>query len=665
MNFKRIAASLIAILTLVPIIATALPVAAADDVISLGKSYTVEYSTPIDNTYPSLKYTEETSLTDGVTAKAASNDPNWLKLYRGTEAIVTIDLESVMSVSAVVLTELQMKSAGIYCSRYLDIYVSENGTDYGFVGRSENPALITNTGTQRVTLKAVFDQSYKARYVRAVFTSDVFTYVDEIQVLGSSDASGAASADITEEKAKDYSGDLDGIKSICLMYASSQYTADMIKPYFAYVEKSGEVKNAMFDSLLFLGMPSRSGEGGKVLKNDMIAFANDIFAEGRHIDALNTVVGEYKDDLGYAEDYKYPIFISVPFPELHDLEFGEINGNTVIPNTLETRTEIVKWYVDYIEQRFNESSLDNLELKGYYWFEESINRSISTHEEELVAAFNDYVHEKGYKTMWIPYFSSSGVDEAKDLGFDSVTMQSGYAFGGGSETGEPNEKSVIDAVEAAKKYGLNGLELEVDLTKDDYAKKLKRYISAAYNAGLQEKGMVTMYQVGDNLYRSATSNGITREIYELTYKYISGQYTECAPVIKEGATVTVKVDSYAMGELEIIDEDSKKAELKIANIEKPEGIFFAAEGNGFFEVQTYGAEPGTYVARLSVTDGLSESNTVEITIIVEGAEAPESSEPSDGGEEKGNCTVIIVVIAVVAVAAIAAAAVLILKKKRK
>ncbi len=654
---KRIIGIFLALLMLVPMFS--FMSSAADEVISVGKKYTLEYSTPIDNAYPKLAYKSEKKLTDGARATQASySDSAFLKLYRGTSVAVTIDLESVMAVNAVSIGQLQQKTAGIICSRYLEVYVSEDGENYGFAGRTENRLLATDGTARCVTLKATLDKTYKARYVRAVFSSDIFTYVDEVSVFGGSDISSAESAPKYESDDKnEFVCNLDEIKSMCLMYIASYYSTDMIKPYFAYIDANGKATDVMFDSLLFLGMPETAASDGYMRQADMQSFVSKVMSPDFNMGALNTVVGQLKSELGLPEDYKYPVFLSVPFVGYFTDAFGEIDGVSISASTLENRSKIVKWYIDYAEQAYQASNFTNLELRGFYWFAEGINHQLSTHESELVKYFNDYTHEKGYKTMWIPYYSSAGIDEAMDLGFDSVTMQSGLAFGGGEETGKPNAEVCKDAAQAAKRLGLSGIEFEVDIYRDDYAKNLAKYVSAAYGAGVMENGMITMYQSGTHLYNSANNMGTTREIYELTYNFISGNYKEAAPVIKEGATLTMKVESFANGRLEVSDADNKKSELKIAHIEKPEGLYFFAEGNGYFEAQSYDCQPGTYTARLSVTDGNNVSNTVEITIIVEPADETEESDASSdpaGGDNNGGNTLMIILIAVGAVLVIGA-----------
>ena len=101
----------------------ALPFSAAAEgkIVSEGKSYTVEYSTPVENAYPNLAYTPEEKLTDGKKSSADYNDKNWLTLYRGTSVSVTIDLGAEQAVSRVTFGELQLKAYGVYCSRWAKV----------------------------------------------------------------------------------------------------------------------------------------------------------------------------------------------------------------------------------------------------------------------------------------------------------------------------------------------------------------------------------------------------------------------------------------------------------------------------------------------------------------------------------------------------------------
>ncbi|MBR5779514.1 MAG: DUF4855 domain-containing protein [Clostridia bacterium] len=672
---KRFLSVLFALLLVIPF--SAFAASAADEVISVGKSYTVEYYTPVENAFPKKAYKKEKKLTDGVVAKSDSmSDTAWAEFYRGTAVQVTVDLGEVMAVTGATLGELQYSSAGIWCSRYLEIYVSENGTDFGLVGKTVNENLITQTQRKRIEFKVTLDKAYKARYVRAVFSSDVFTYVDELSIFGGKDASSAVSAEKTVIPEKEIAGDIDGINSVCLMYTATNYTPETIKPYFAYIDKSGKAVDTMFDAMLFLGMPVTSSADGYMRQNDMKSFVSVAMSASTNMGALNTVVGQLKSELGLADDFKYPIFFSVPNIGIYSDSFGEIDGQKVPSNSLDNRTKIVKWYIDYVEEQFAASNFDNLTLKGFYWFAEAIDYVRSVNESELIANFNDYSHEKGYKTMWIPFYSAAGIDEAKDLGFDSVTMQAGHAFNGGEEVGTANALACKDAAATAKRFGLNGLEFEVDCYVNDYATRFEKYVNAAYGAGLMDKGMITMYQVGDHLYQSSKGT-FSRSVYDLTYEFISGKYTEYAPVIEGDITITVTVGDFVREKFSVKDEDTSSAKLEVINLQKVEGLYIEAYGNGRINIEAANAIPGTYETTLAVTDGTNVSNTIKVTIIVVPAEGDgsvaesnpgepnEPNEPTDTEDSGMLMWILIIVGAVVVIAVVAVVVIKVCSSKKK
>ncbi len=649
----------------------ALPFSAAAEgkIVSEGKSYTVEYSTPVENAYPNLAYTPEEKLTDGKKSSADYNDKNWLTLYRGTSVSVTIDLGAEQAVSRVTFGELQLKAYGVYCSRWAKVYASADGEAFGLVGSAEHPDWVMSDAKSRVEYDIAFD-AVRARYIRAVFSSDVFTMVDEISVYASesSDISPIPAPEKEEEKGFVDSESLDGIGSICLMYVSHGYTRETIKPYIAYVDKKGEVKDGFFDSLLFLSMPSTDSEDGHMRQADFEKYIDNVLGNAfSNLGALDYTFGEIKESIGYGKEDKYPVFVAMPDIGVFTDAFGVINGKTVTCADYESRAAVTEWFVDHFTERFNAEGFENVELKGFYRFAESIEYSRSPDEVALAKHFTDYCREKGFKSIWIPYYSAAGIDEA--LGFDAVTMQSGYAFNPGAETGEAKAGVTDNCAAICKKYGM-GMEFELDLNVKGYSEKYRQYIHSAYRSGLMENGVMMMYQVGDHLFRcSESSTRAEREIYDLTYQYCSATYVEYAPVI-EGAELTVAAESFGKGRFNVTDEDTPVGQLRVAEIEKPEGIYISVSGDGIFTVETYGSKPGTYITRFSVTDGYNISNTAEITIIVQGGEDDESkdassSDAASGAEEKSGGFPVWLIIAGAAIILVAAAVFIIFRRSAK
>ena len=138
----------------------------------------------------------------------------------------------------------------------------------------------------------------------------------------------------------------------------------------------------------------------------------------------------------------------------------------------------------------------------------------------------------------------------------------------------------------------------------------------------------------------------------------------------EGAELTVAAESFGKGRFNVTDEDTPVGQLRVAEIEKPEGIYISVSGDGIFTVETYGSKPGTYITRFSVTDGYNISNTAEITIIVQGGEDDESkdassSDAASGAEEKSGGFPVWLIIAGAAIILVAAAVFIIFRRSAK
>lgn len=616
-TLKRILCSIVAALFLTTPFSTY--VRADDKNLSVGKEYTVTYDSPIENAYPACAYEPENKLTDGQFAKSASySDTAFLHLYRGTMVSVTIDLGKACAISSVELRTLQIKSAGIYCARYVNIAVSEDGESFGTVGTLEDLKSITSGAKEIVSQKVLLDKTYFARYVRVSFSSDVNTYVDEITVFGSEDASGATtvSAD-SEPEDIGFSPKLDGIGNIVLMYTVGNYTEERLCPYFAYIDAEGTAKDIMFDSMLFLPSPASGYDFTKKATWD--SYTDNMFGIAQNINlaALNNLVGDLREELNLDTSYRYPVFLAVPY-----LELGTSSFDGIVPNTLENRLKIIESYIDSLIETFETSDFQNLELKGLYWFQESVLYTSSEHEEEFIIRFNEYAHSKDLKTIWIPYYCASGFERAVALGFDSATLQSGYAFPRSGDSlnsiGQVLPEAVEDSAMQAKKYGL-GMEFEIDLNASDAHERFYKYLHTGYQTGCMTDGMMMLYQGVDAFYRCANASVGTneREIYDLTYLYNQGEFTSHAPVIEPGQVVVAEIGTRASGTIKITDGDSFKNNLDVVDLSAPDNLSFLIEGDGFYILNTSESSAGLYQVSFRVSDGynLSEECTVKFLLI--------------------------------------------------
>lgn len=623
MTAKRIFCICIAVLLFALAVLPAI-VRADSENLSVGKSYTLVYDSPIEHAYPAYTYESEGKLTDGAFAKNMSfSDSAFLELYRGTAVSVTIDLEKVCGVSLVDLRTFQNKAAGIYCARYVKVAVSENGTDFATVGLLEDSKTVTDDAKKIVTHSVHLDKTYLARYVRVTFSCDVYVYTDEITVYGTENTGEAVSATFVESQTeRGYSGEIDGIGNIVLMYTVGNYTKETLRPYLAYIDASDGVADTMFDSMLFLPSPVSNYDFSKPEAWNKYISAMFGAEDFTNLTALDSLVGELRHELSMADEYRYPVFLAIPY-----LKIGNSNFNGVRPDSLENRTKIISSYVDQMVDLFASSDFSNLELKGFYWFHESISYSASEYEEDLMINFNNYVHEKGFKSIWIPYYCSPGFERAVDLGFDSATLQSGYAFARSGETlnllGDVLPEVVDDSAMQARKYGL-GMEFELDINVANAYERFYKYLHSGYSTGCMSGHMMMLYQGVDALYKCANSADGTdhRKIYDLLYLYNKEQFTSQAPTVAEDQIIVSDLNKRTSGTLSITDGDSLKSELDIVDLVATEGLTYVLEGDGFYILNTNDTAPGLYHLTFKVTDGYNLSEQVNVKVFIADFSAP-------------------------------------------
>ena len=625
MRYKRLSCAILFfafLLSLLPLAGSA----AEEDNLSLGKSYTVEYDSKIENAFPARAYKQEKALTDGKRASSASyNDSAFLKLYRGTKVSVTIDLEKVSSVSSVEVRSLHNKGAGIDCPRYVHVAVSEDGSSFGTVGSLYDETSVTLSNAQIITHRVALDQQYKARFVRVTFSCDVYVYCDEVTVYGSGDLSDSVSA--SPDSAADDAGfaaPIDGINNIVLMYTAANYSKATLRPYVAYVDSSGNISDLMFDSMLFL--PSGASGYDFGTKKGWDDYTENMFGTGKmiNLEALNALVGDLHDQLDLEEGYRYPVFLSVPY-----LAPGNTVIDGIIPSNLANRLQFLKKYVDRLISTFAGSGFEYLEFKGVYWHHEIVPYTSSTYEDDLMKQFNDYVHSKSLKSIWIPYYCAPGFETANELGFDCATLQSGYAFprtgSAVTEIGDILPGSVDDSAAQAKKYGL-GMEFEFSINASNAAGRFYKYLHTGYASGCMDHGTMMLYQGLTDIYQCAnsTSTSENRRVYDLLYQYINKQFTSAAPSVEmEDRLHVIKTGTRARGNLPVVDPDSINSDLKIVDSVATEGLSYSLEGNGFYLVNTKKTTPGKYSVSFCITDGYNTSQRYSLDFLIIDEKLPE------------------------------------------
>ena len=166
-------------------------------------------------------------------------------------------------------------------------------------------------------------------------------------------------------------------------------------PYVGYLDDKGVAQDYFFDTFLMLATnsPYKGSltryynwvEGSKpgTLKDWQWAM-DRMFVKDLQLDALEQAVEEVSKQLGDA-DKKAKVYLTLPFADPQSKDFGDFNGDGKVKNleSLETREELIKWYIDTMTERFENQKYKHLELCGFYWLQEDLDRSVQGEEESV------------------------------------------------------------------------------------------------------------------------------------------------------------------------------------------------------------------------------------------------------------------------------------------
>ncbi|MBQ3934664.1 MAG: DUF4855 domain-containing protein [Clostridia bacterium] len=328
---------------------------------------------------------------------------------------------------------------------------------------------------------------------------------------------------------------LDGIRNINLTYTfatqSSNYgrhTKETLLHDVGYYDQSGKLKDTFFDAYLFLPCVTYGPSGGTMYESsnpavasDWIAYLNDLFRGGYNVSALDAAAAEVGKGLG-KPDYKVKVFFTILFPHDGFRSFGSLDGVKSLDFSVQKdRAAAVDWLMDEEIRRFEEGNYAHLELAGFYWFEEFLTYAFEN-ELSLVRHFTGRVRDKGYKSIWIPYYQAIGFDQWKKFGFDVCCMQPNLMW---QQTPDPQRMS--RAISHCRTYGMS---MEMELDNDVMTSKYNRFL--AYLRGGVSSGVnlsINMYyqnSAPDVLYWAKRSTDPqARSVYDLTYRYAKGILT--------------------------------------------------------------------------------------------------------------------------------------------
>jgi len=290
----------------------------------------------------------------------------------------------------------------------------------------------------------------------------------------------------------------DRLSDMALIYQGGthrpDWTVNELTPYVVHKFVDGTME-WFFDSFLFLefetARPNGYGFGNgygiaPARKTEWLWLLDRIFEKGKALDALNTTIGNFKAELG-EPNFRHKIVLSLVVPCDNQTNWGELNGDALNFIFRSNQLEAEYWYIDQLISRFNAAGYENFDLEGFYWLDESTAASA-----DLPTTVSTYVHNKGYKFYWIPYWNANGAANWSTYGFDVAYQQPNHYF----------NKNILDsrlddACHFAKQYGL-GLEMEFESSvlyenTDSYYSRLETYIDKFEKNGVFDSSSIAYY----------------------------------------------------------------------------------------------------------------------------------------------------------------------------
>ena len=471
-------------------------------------------------------------LTDGKFAgQAAYSDPAYFRFTGGLGRTILYDLGRESAVSSFAGSFLYELSTAVGLPRRLLIKASQNGVDWQTIHVTE--AFKTSETAARVEVAEAFAQTYRARYIKFVFPVNTHVYCDELAVYGTKripDDAADIVADAVEVAVYPDKyitpDDFLGVNNMLLSYnhdpasaSGGKTTAEEYMPFVGYYDRGGKLADTFFDSFLFLpcGAYVNEENGDFTAWN---AYVDNVFAEDANVNALSEAAERVSEGLG--RDVRVSVFFSILYTWPDKTSFGDVDGDGVIEDfsKAEDRKKAIKWIIDEQLARFEAGGYDNLDLLGFYWYEEQVTYT-DPHELELIRYASDYVHSLGYKLMWIPWYCAPGYTDWKELGFDMACMQPNYAF-----SGQATVERLYDNAETTRRLGMC---VEIEIGQYDAQADIlryKEYLAVGAETGYMD-AVKCYYQAGmPGAFYAAwkSADPFVNSVYHDTYLFAKGKY---------------------------------------------------------------------------------------------------------------------------------------------
>lgn len=291
-------------------------------------------------------------------------------------------------------------------------------------------------------------------------------------------------------------------RDLCLIYQGGahriDWTEEHFEPYVTHQFAGDTAKHWLFDGFLFLEFKDGKGrqyspgyDKQNARKTEWEWYLDRLFEKDKSLDALDKTIEKNKALLG-DPGFRHKVVLTILVPIDGQKDWGEVAGEALDFSKDEDKVKATEWFIDQLVDRFNAQGYKNLDLDGFYWVAEGGT------ESNLPPFVAPYVHKKGYKFVWIPYWNSPGAADWKKAGFDIAYQQPNHFF----QTEIPDER-----LDEAVAFGLAnnmGMEFEFDSRilsdPDNFASRMNAYIDAYERGGVFDKAALAYYEGGHGFY---------------------------------------------------------------------------------------------------------------------------------------------------------------------
>ncbi|MCD8325286.1 MAG: DUF4855 domain-containing protein [Lachnospiraceae bacterium] len=344
-------------------------------------------------------------------------------------------------------------------------------------------------------------------------------------------------------------------------------TTDEYLSAITYVDEDGVPQDWLFDDVVVMGHYYTSGgkfvsykagyKSGEYYATqedwyEWLCYAFGMDTEGNSLsydgnDTINlnaleeaaAIAKEALNDPDYKVGVKLVVYPAVEFQE----NWGTLNGETIDftidgagskEKALENRTAAYQWYIDTALQMWEDAGFENLELTGFYYYEETIHESTDRIAEAATQALTSIVHSASTPStnttaafddrqggrlyiFQLPYYQSEGYYKWADYGFDYALMQPNYAF---YDTYTVTQ--LYECGELCQYYGL-GMQMEFGGAGNrGYTMKFEDYLELGQEIGYQDS-VLSWYMSTYGCYQISQNEYDLRYLYDAIYQFVKGE----------------------------------------------------------------------------------------------------------------------------------------------